>query len=91
MGDIIKTGFKISKINDQEKQIKISFENLHFFLQIQHIRKTWLPEEGLKALGANFIGGPAWSDSVQVDGKLVTGQNPNSGTTTGKRIVELLL
>ena len=27
LGDIIKTGFKISKINDQEKQIKISFEN----------------------------------------------------------------
>ena len=27
LGNIIKTGFKISKINDQEKQIKISFEN----------------------------------------------------------------
>tara|TARA_S200000501_G_scaffold41509_1_gene33781 strand:- start:456 stop:1601 length:1146 start_codon:yes stop_codon:yes gene_type:complete len=27
LNDIIKTGFKISKINDQEKQIKISFEN----------------------------------------------------------------
>ena len=27
MDNIIKTGFKISKINDQEKQIKISFEN----------------------------------------------------------------
>jgi len=27
LDDIIKTGFKISKINDQEKQIKISFEN----------------------------------------------------------------
>ena len=27
LDDIIKTGFEISKINDQEKQIKISFEN----------------------------------------------------------------
>ena len=27
LDNIIKTGFKISKINDQEKQIKISFEN----------------------------------------------------------------
>ena len=27
LDDVIKTGFKISKINDQEKKIKISFEN----------------------------------------------------------------
>ena len=27
LGDIIKTGYKISKINEQEKQIKLSFEN----------------------------------------------------------------
>ena len=27
LGDIIKTGYKISKIDEQEKQIKLSFEN----------------------------------------------------------------
>lgn len=44
----------------------------------------------LQSRGGNFEGGKPWSDTVIVDGRLVTGQNPMSALSLGKRLTELL-
>lgn len=40
--------------------------------------------------GGIFIMKPNWSDNVQVDGRLITGQNPQSARSVGKALVKLL-
>ncbi len=40
--------------------------------------------------GANFVEGPAHQPHVEVDGRLVTGQNPQSGKVTAEAFVSLL-
>ena len=47
-------------------------------------------EDKLKESGANFVGSPAWSENVVADGRLVTGQNPQSAEGVGKKVSELL-
>lgn len=44
----------------------------------------------LQERGANYEGGKNWEDKVVVDGRLVTGQNPQSAHSVGKKVVELL-
>ncbi|MBZ9935546.1 type 1 glutamine amidotransferase domain-containing protein [Mesorhizobium sp. BR1-1-16] len=48
----------------------------------------WLLEDRLRAGGAEFSSGGAWSSHVVVDGNLVTGQNPQSAHGTAKAILE---
>jgi putative intracellular protease/amidase len=50
----------------------------------------WLLEDRLRAAGASFEAGAAWSSHVVVDGNLVTGQNPASAEAATKAILELL-
>lgn len=50
----------------------------------------FLVEDKLKELGAIYDKGGDWSSKVVVDGKLVTGQNPQSDTETAKAVIELL-
>ena len=38
----------------------------------------FLLENKLRELGANFVGEPKFSDHIEQDGKLITGQNPQS-------------
>lgn len=45
----------------------------------------------LQERGGNFEGGKPWSDTVVVDGRLVTGQNPMSALSLGKKLVEVLV
>lgn len=49
----------------------------------------FLLETELKKKGANFEGGADWGSHVQVDGKVVTGQNPASSTECAKQILAL--
>jgi putative intracellular protease/amidase len=62
-------------------------------LGITHTPKH--PERDLRAAGAIFESETAvrdfFADSVVVDGRLVTGQNQNSGTETAVRMMETLL
>jgi len=48
----------------------------------------FLLESTLRERGAKFDGGKNWGDQVVVDGRLITGQNPQSATHLGKSIVE---
>ncbi|MFE0549004.1 type 1 glutamine amidotransferase domain-containing protein [Streptomyces pilosus] len=50
----------------------------------------WLVESRLTERGADVKTGPAWSDTVIVDGNLITGQNPQSSVTTAKQVLAAL-
>ncbi|MGY4690731.1 type 1 glutamine amidotransferase domain-containing protein [Salibacterium sp. K-3] len=47
-------------------------------------------ESRLREKGANFERGESWSDFSIADGKLVTGQNPQSSKSTAEKVVEVL-
>lgn len=49
----------------------------------------FLLETKLREAGAHFIAAPTWSDHVEVDGNLVTGQNPQSSASTAWAVIEL--
>lgn len=50
----------------------------------------FLLQSKLTELGAEFIATPNWSDNVIVDGKLITGQNPQSSASTAKAMLEVI-
>ncbi|KDN18568.1 type 1 glutamine amidotransferase domain-containing protein [Amycolatopsis rifamycinica] len=50
----------------------------------------WLVEDRLNERGAHFEAGAPWSDTVVVDGNLITGQNPQSSVTTAKEVLAAL-
>ena len=50
----------------------------------------FLLETELKNHGANHIAAANWSNHVEIDGRLVTGQNPASAAGVGAEIVKLL-
>lgn len=50
----------------------------------------FLLETRLRELGANFIPQANWTNHIEVDGKLVTGQNPQSSRDTALAVMELL-
>ena len=53
-------------------------------------KMPFLLEDRLRALGANFIEEPNWSSHVQIDGKLITGQNPQSSKGTALAVIDAL-
>lgn len=50
----------------------------------------FLLESELREKGANFVVGEPWGSHVEVDGKLVTGQNPASSAATAEAVLQLL-
>lgn len=50
----------------------------------------FLLEDRLKSRGAAFVAGPDWAPHVEVDGRLVTGQNPASSAPAAERLIELI-
>jgi putative intracellular protease/amidase len=50
----------------------------------------FLLEDRLKERGGSYSKGPDWAPYVQVDGKLVTGQNPASSEAGAKELLKLL-
>lgn len=51
----------------------------------------FLLESRLRELGAEFDAASNWSDHVIVDGKLITGQNPQSSGSAAKAVIEALV
>ena len=47
-------------------------------------------EATLRSEGANFVGGPLWAPHVEIDGKLITGQNPASSEALANAVLERL-
>jgi putative intracellular protease/amidase len=50
----------------------------------------FLVEDELKSLGGKYSRGADWSSHAEVDGHLVTGQNPASSEATAKALLEVL-
>lgn len=50
----------------------------------------FLVEDELKRLGAHFEKKPNWESFVVVDGRLITGQNPNSSTAGAQALLKAL-
>ena len=50
----------------------------------------FLVEDELKRLGGLYAKGPDWAPFVQVDGNLITGQNPASSAPAAKDLLKLL-
>lgn len=50
----------------------------------------FLLESQLRKEGAHFIDGQRWASHVEVDGQLVTGQNPASSEAVAKAVISLL-
>lgn len=51
---------------------------------------TFLLESKLRELGAIFVAAPNWSEHFEVDGNLITGQNPQSTVAVTKALIEKL-
>ncbi|QDI92220.1 type 1 glutamine amidotransferase domain-containing protein [Salicibibacter halophilus] len=47
-------------------------------------------ESKLRELGASFVTAEDWAENTQTDGKLVTGQNPQSSISVAKQLVKTL-
>lgn len=50
----------------------------------------FLLEDKLKEIGGDYSKGPDWSSYVQVDGLLITGQNPASSEETARELLKSL-
>ena len=50
----------------------------------------FLLEAKLKELGADVVGADPWSENAVADGKLITGQNPQSSVKAAKLCLEAL-
>lgn len=68
------TGFT----NDEEQAVELA-EVMPFLLQSK-----------LSELGAEFVTSPNWQDNVVVDGKLVTGQNPQSSGSAARALLQAI-
>lgn len=79
-GSSLIEGKKISSFTDMEERLfSKSAKHLPFMLQ-----------EKLTSLGADFQEAPAMLDQAVVDGRLVTGQNPNSTYSVAEEMVKVL-
>jgi len=78
-GTSLIEGKKISSFTDMEERLFSKTADLPFMLQ-----------EKLTSLGADFQEAPAMLDQAVVDGRLVTGQNPNSTYSVAEEMVKVL-
>ena len=59
--------------------------------QVQLTEKVpFLLEGKLKELGAEFVSGDPWSETAVADGRLITGQNPQSSVKAAKLCLEAM-
>ena len=82
-GEPLVRGRRIAAVTDKQiEEIGITFTPMH-------------PERDLRAAGAEFESATRFRDMfashVVVDGRLVTGQNQNSGAETAHRMMEVLM
>ena len=78
-GKYLVDGKKLTSFTNGEEEFVQATEIVPFLLETE-----------LKKHGANHIAAENWSNHVEIDGKLITGQNPASAADVGAEIVKLL-
>lgn len=78
-GKYLVDGKKFDSFTDEEEKLNGSQDIVPFMLQSK-----------LQERGGIFDGAKPWCDHVVVDGRLVTGQNPQSALDLGKKLVETI-
>lgn len=78
-GDALVAGRRLTAFtNEEEREAKLD-EYMPFLL-----------ESRLRELGACFVAGKNWEDHVEVDGVLITGQNPQSAQSVAAEVIRVL-
>lgn len=78
-GTPVVRGRKVTAFTDEEERAVQLDQHMPFLL-----------ESKLRELGAHFVPAANWQDNVVVDGKLVTGQNPQSSGSAARAVIGLL-
>lgn len=78
-GTPVVKGRKVTAFTDDEERAVELDRHMPFLLETR-----------LRELGAVFVPAANWQDNVVVDGKLVTGQNPQSSASAAWAVIELL-
>ncbi len=78
-GEPLVVGKRISAFTDREEEVTQLGPDLPFLL-----------ESKLRELGAIFVAAPNWSSHVEVDGRLITGQNPQSTALVAEAVIQHL-
>lgn len=78
-GEFLVKGKKLVCFTNEEEKLNGTADVVPFLLQTK-----------LESRGCIFEGKAPWTDNVVVNGRLVTGQNPQSALTLGKKLVEVL-
>ncbi|MDS9468771.1 type 1 glutamine amidotransferase domain-containing protein [Paracoccus sp. MBLB3053] len=78
-GRPLVAGRKVAAFTDDEERA-VELENVVPFLLSSRLAE----------LGAEMQPGPDWTEKIAVDGRLVTGQNPQSATAVGEAIADLV-
>jgi putative intracellular protease/amidase len=78
-GTPLVAGKVLTGFTDQEESVAGLTDKVPFLL-----------ESRLRAQGAQFVAKPEWSDHVEVDGRLITGQNPQSTRRIAETVIEAL-
>lgn len=77
-GRFMVEGKRINSFTDEEERDVEKDDIVPFLLETR-----------LRERGALFEGGPKWENKVVVDGRIITGQNPQSASTLGETIVRV--
>ncbi|MFG6082757.1 type 1 glutamine amidotransferase domain-containing protein [Paracoccus litorisediminis] len=78
-GKPLVAGRKVAAFTDAE-EVAVGLQDVVPFLLSSRLAE----------LGAQMQPGPDWTETVAVDGRLVTGQNPQSASAVGEEIAKLL-
>lgn len=78
-GEYLIKGKKLVSFTNKEEELIGMAKIVPFMLQT-----------ALESKGCIYEAGAPWSDHVVVDGRLVTGQNPMSALSLGKKLLEML-
>ncbi|MBF8376704.1 type 1 glutamine amidotransferase domain-containing protein [Alicyclobacillus mali] len=78
-GDPLVKGKRVTAFTDEEERAVELDDKVPFMLETR-----------LREMGAQFVAQPMWSDHVEQDGHLITGQNPQSGISAAKAVIKAL-
>lgn len=78
-GRYLVDGLKVTSFTNSEEEAAELTEVVPFLLQ-----------DALEERGAEFVAADNWTENVQVDNRLITGQNPQSAKKLGEALVKAL-